>query len=162
MPAIPIEFVLFAITLIGVAVFHRRTLEVALGGLVTIVLFKLLVNGFKTGPGLAGLVTHLQHEWVVLANLGLLLPGFAVLAAHFQHSGVPRALPRLLPSDWTGPFWMLAIVFVLSSFLDNIAAALIGGTMASSLFARVHIGYIAAIVAAAMRGRLERWHYGHA
>jgi Na+/H+ antiporter NhaD/arsenite permease-like protein len=47
---------------------------------------------------------------------------------------------------------MLAMVFVLSSFLDNIAAALIGGTMAHSLFPSVHIGYIAAIVAAANGG----------
>ena len=45
------------------------------------------------------------------------------------------------------------MVFVLSSFLDNIAAALIGGTMASSVFrGRVHIGYIAAMVAAANAG----------
>jgi Na+/H+ antiporter NhaD/arsenite permease-like protein len=45
------------------------------------------------------------------------------------------------------------MVFVLSSFLDNIAAALIGGAMAHQLFkARVHIGYLAAIVAASNAG----------
>jgi len=44
-------------------------------------------------------------------------------------------------------------VFVLSSFLDNIAAALIGGTMARAVFRHnVHIGYIAAIVAASNAG----------
>ena len=32
MPAIPLEFVFFALTLLGVAVFHRHTLTVALGG----------------------------------------------------------------------------------------------------------------------------------
>jgi Na+/H+ antiporter NhaD/arsenite permease-like protein len=47
---------------------------------------------------------------------------------------------------------LLVIVFVLSSFLDNIAAALIGGTMARHVFARVHIGYLAAIVAASNAG----------
>jgi Na+/H+ antiporter NhaD/arsenite permease-like protein len=42
---------------------------------------------------------------------------------------------------------------VLSSFLDNIAAALIGGAMAHQLFrAKVHIGYLAAIVAASNAG----------
>jgi Na+/H+ antiporter NhaD/arsenite permease-like protein len=42
---------------------------------------------------------------------------------------------------------------VISSFLDNIAAALIGGAMAHQLFkARVHIGYLAAIVAASNAG----------
>src|SRR5438270_12384858 len=48
---------------------------------------------------------------------------------------------------------MLVMVFVLSSFLDNIAGALIGGAMAHQLFrARVHIGYVAAIVAASNAG----------
>jgi Na+/H+ antiporter NhaD/arsenite permease-like protein len=45
------------------------------------------------------------------------------------------------------------MVFVLSSFLDNIAAALIGGTIARSVFrGRVHIGYLAALVGAANAG----------
>jgi len=45
------------------------------------------------------------------------------------------------------------MVFVLSSFLDNIAAALIGGAMAHQLFrAKVHIGYLAGIVAASNAG----------
>ena len=45
------------------------------------------------------------------------------------------------------------MVFVLSSFLDNIAAALIGGTMAAVVFRKkVHIGYLAAIVAASNAG----------
>ncbi|MGH9203917.1 MAG: citrate transporter, partial [Vicinamibacterales bacterium] len=53
---------------------------------------------------------------------------------------------------WKGGFALLVIVFVLSSFLDNIAGALIGGAMARSLFGRVHIGYLAGIVAAANAG----------
>ena len=45
------------------------------------------------------------------------------------------------------------IVFVLSGFLDNIAAALIGGTIARHVFkGKVHIGYLAAIVAASNAG----------
>ena len=48
---------------------------------------------------------------------------------------------------------LLAIVFVLSAFLDNIAAALIGGAMAHTLFrGRVRVGYLAAIVAASNAG----------
>ena len=62
-------------------------------------------------------------------------------------------MPRVLPDDWKGCFVLLAIVFVLSSFLDNIAAALIGGAMAHTVFrAKVHIGYLAAIVAASNAG----------
>src|SRR4029453_13978779 len=45
------------------------------------------------------------------------------------------------------------IGLVPSIFLDNIAGALIGGAMAHQLFrAKVHIGYIAAIVAASNAG----------
>ncbi len=68
--------------------------------------------------------------------------GFALLSRHFEKSRVPLVLPRFLPSDWHGGFVLLVMVFVLSSFLDNIAAALIGGAMAHQLFrAKVHIGY---------------------
>ncbi|MGH8242305.1 MAG: citrate transporter, partial [Steroidobacteraceae bacterium] len=55
--------------------------------------------------------------------------------------------------DWTGALALLAIVFVISGFLDNIAGALIGGAMAHTLFrGRVRVGYIAAIVAASNAG----------
>jgi len=90
---------------------------------------------------------------VILANLLGLLLGFALLSNHFERSRVPEALPRFLPEGWKGAFVLLVMVFVLSSFLDNIAAALIGGTMAGAVFRhRVHIGYLAAIVAASNAG----------
>jgi Na+/H+ antiporter NhaD/arsenite permease-like protein len=150
---IPVEFILFALTLLGVALFHHHTLAVALSGLFTITLYKLLVTGFHTGTGLAGLFGHLQLEWVVLTNLLGLLLGFSLLSRHFEESHIPKILPRWLPDDWKGGFMLLAMVFVLSSFLDNIAAALIGGTVAASVFHhRVHIGYLAAIVAASNAG----------
>ncbi len=153
MLGIPVDFILFALTLLGVALFHHHTLRVALTGALTITLYKLLFTGFKTGPGLAGFAAHLGHEWVILLNLFCLLTGFALLARHFEKSQVPVLLPRFLPNDWRGAFAMLALVWILSSFLDNIAAALIGGAMAHQLFrARVHIGYLAAIVAAANAG----------
>jgi Na+/H+ antiporter NhaD/arsenite permease-like protein len=59
----------------------------------------------------------------------------------------------VLPDDWKGCFVLLVLVFVLSSFLDNIAAAMIGGAMAHTLFrGKVHIGYLAGIVAASNAG----------
>jgi Na+/H+ antiporter NhaD/arsenite permease-like protein len=150
---IPIDFILFALTLIGVAIFHHRTLEVALTGLAAIVLYKLIFTGFKFGAGLAGLALHMHHESVILANLFLLLMGFAILSRHFENSRVPDEMPAFLPDGWQGGLALLAIVFVLSSFLDNIAAALIGGTMARHVFkGKVHIGYLAAIVAASNAG----------
>lgn len=150
---IPLDFILFALTLLGVALFHNYTLYVGLTGLVTITLYKLIFTGFKHGEGLAGLGVHFQHEWVVLANLFCLLMGFALLSRHFEKSHVPAILPKYLPDDWKGGFVMLVMVFVLSSFLDNIAAALIGGAMAHQLFkAKVHVGYLAAIVACSNAG----------
>lgn len=150
---IPVDFILFAMTLLGVALFHHATLYVALGGLFTISLYKIIFTGFKTGVGVAGFVGHLGHEWVTLGNLFCLLTGFALLARHFEKSHVPVILPKFLPADWRGGFAMLVMVFVISSFLDNIAAALIGGAMAHQLFkARVHVGYLAAIVAASNAG----------
>jgi len=150
---IPVDFILFALTLLGVALFHHHTLMVALTGLVVISLYKIGFTGFNEGAGIAGWLAHMQHEWVVLTNLLGLLLGFALLARHFDDSGVPHVLPRFLPDDWKGAFVLLVMVFVLSSFLDNIAAALIGGTVAASVFQRrVHIGYLAAIVAASNAG----------
>jgi Na+/H+ antiporter NhaD/arsenite permease-like protein len=150
---IPIDFILFALTLVGVAVLHNHTLAVALTGLAAITLHKVAFTGFKAGAGLSGLGLHLQHEWVVLANLFLLLMGFALLARHFEKSRIPDEMPRFLPDDWKGAFVLLVIVCVISSFLDNIAAALIGGTMARHVFrGKVHIGYLAAIVAASNAG----------
>jgi Na+/H+ antiporter NhaD/arsenite permease-like protein len=150
---IPVDFILFGLTLLGVAVFHHYTLQVALTGLAAITVYKIIFTGFKFGAGLAGFALHMQHEWVILANLFLLLMGFALLSRHFEMSRVPDEMPAYLPDDWKGGVALLAIVFILSGFLDNIAAALIGGTMARHVFrGKVHIGYLAAIVAASNAG----------
>jgi Na+/H+ antiporter NhaD/arsenite permease-like protein len=150
---IPVDFILFALTLLGVALFHHQTLYVAVTGLVVITLYKLAFGDFSGVPGTDGLTGLLAHEWVTLANLLGLLLGFALLSEHFERSGLPTLLPHYLPDDWKGGLCLLLLVFVLSSFLDNIAAAMIGGTMAAVLYKRhVHIGFLAAIVAASNAG----------
>lgn len=150
---VPIEFILFGLTLLGVAVFHRHTFAVSLVGLTAIALYKLFFTGFRFGPGVAGLAESFAYEWVILANLLGLLTGFALLADYFESSHLPAVLPKFLPHNWKGAFALLTLVWVLSSFLDNIAGALIGGAMAHQLFrGKVHIGYIAAIVAASNAG----------
>jgi Na+/H+ antiporter NhaD/arsenite permease-like protein len=150
---IPIDFVFFALTLLGIALFHRHTLPIALAGLGVITAYKLIFTGFKDGAGLVGLGLHLGHEFSLLSNLFLLLMGFALLSRHFEESAIPDEMPALLPDDWKGGVLLLVIVFVLSSFLDNIAAAIIGGTVARHVFrGKVHIGYLAAIVAASNAG----------
>ncbi len=150
---VPVDFLLFAAVLAGIAFFHHHTFRVAVSGLVVITLYKIVFTGFNYGPGVGGFVGLLAHEWVIIANLFFLLMGFALLSKHFEDSHVPLELPKILPNDWKGGFMLLVMVFVLSSFLDNIAAALIGGTVAGAVFRRkVHIGYLAAIVAASNAG----------
>src|SRR3954467_134158 len=151
--SIPVDFILFGLTLAGVAIFHKCTMRVALTGLATIAIYKIAFTGFKTGEGVMGFISHVGHEWVILVNLLCLLMGFALLSRHFERSQLPLVLPKFLPHDWKGGFVLLAMVWVLSAFLDNIAAALIGGAMAHQLFrGKVHIGYVAAIVAASNAG----------
>jgi Na+/H+ antiporter NhaD/arsenite permease-like protein len=148
-----VEFAIFGVTLLGVAIFHRHSLLAALLGLASVTAFKLLYGDFHGQPGWLGLLWHLEEEWVILANLFALLVGFALLSRHFEESHVPRLLPRVLPDDWKGGVVLLALVFVLSSFLDNIAAAIIGATVAGAVYRqKLHIGYLAAIVAASNAG----------
>jgi hypothetical protein len=104
---IAFEFILFALTLAGIALLHRHTLTVAVIGLGAIIAYKLVVTGFRSGPGIDGLITRLSHEWVVLANLFGLLVGFAPLAQHFHDCRAPDVLPRFLPDDWKGGFVLL-------------------------------------------------------
>src|SRR5664280_2400343 len=158
-----VEFIIFGLILLGVALFHKQTFWVAVIGLFVLLTFKLvfdpgfhfIVHLFGTTPMSEQIMDKAlrKGEWGIIVNLLGLLLGFAILSKIFEESGVPDILPRFLPDDWKGPFVLLIFVFILSSFLDNIAAALIGGTIALVVFKkRVHIGYIAAIVAASNAG----------
>lgn len=157
------EFLLFGLTLLGVALFHRYTLSVAIVGLAFILAFKFIfIPEFNLSEHLFGHVSFVNQifdkdmrvgEWSTLLNLLGLLIGFSILSRHFEESRVPEYVPNLLPNDWKGPLVLLIAIFVLSSFLDNIAAALIGGSIALIVFNhKVHIGYVAAIVAASNAG----------
>jgi hypothetical protein len=149
----PLEFFIFGATLAGVALAHRAALWISLAGFAVILAYKLFLAGFAEGSGLHGFGLYLAHEWVLLANLFLLLMGFAVLANQFELSNAPEAIPALLPQNWTGGLCLLGFIFVLSTFLDNIAGAVVGGVVARHAYrGRVHIGFLAAIVAAANAG----------
>jgi Na+/H+ antiporter NhaD/arsenite permease-like protein len=158
-----LEFILFGLILLGVALFHKQTFWVAVIGLTVLLTFKLIFDpGFHMAEHVFGQNSFgeqimdknmRQGEWGILLNLIGLLLGFAILSKIFEESGVPDILPKYLPDDWKGPFFLLVFVMVLSSFLDNIAAALIGGTIALVVFKnKVHIGFVAAIVAASNAG----------
>ena len=143
---VPIVFLMFGAVLIGILSFHRRSLEIAAAGLAVILATRLGFSDLRLGA-------HLAHEWVKLANLFGLLVGFTLLADHFEKSGLAALLPRVLPRGARGCFALLLVVWLLSGVLDNIAAAMIGATTAAAIFrGRVHLGYLAAIVAAANAG----------
>ena len=56
---VPVEFILFACVLAGVALFHHHTLRTALGGAIVIALYKIVFSPFKTGAGVSGFGSHL-------------------------------------------------------------------------------------------------------
>jgi Na+/H+ antiporter NhaD/arsenite permease-like protein len=143
---VPLEFVLFGCTLLGVAIFHHRNFEVAVIGLSVILAYKLFVTHID-------LAAHFGHEWHLLVNLGGLLLGFAILARQFEDSRVPDWLPKWLPGGWEGGLVLLVFIAAISTFLDNIAAAMIGGVIAKRLYRQhISVGYLAAIVAASNAG----------
>jgi Na+/H+ antiporter NhaD/arsenite permease-like protein len=155
---VPFAFVIFVLILLGVAFFHHHTMWVALAGVVVVTSYTaFLCPAFQWAADqpTKSLWGHFLHEGeVTLLNLGALLLGFALLAKFFERSGAPDNLPRILPRSalWSG-FVLLATVWVISSFLDNIAAAMIGGVMARSAYrGKVTIGFVAAIVAASNAG----------
>jgi len=150
---IPVEFILFGTALLLVAAIPRFATPVALTAAAVITAYKTAFGHFKDGVGLHGLATHFHHEWIGLINLLALLLGFALLAKHFEHSKAPLAIRRYLAEHWTGGLILLLCIFVLASFLDNIAAAIIGGTVARTVFRdKLHVGYLVAIVAASNAG----------
>jgi hypothetical protein len=153
LPDLPVEFILFGLMLAGVALFHKRALAISVTGLLAILAYEALVSSFPTGPGLGALVMHAEHEWVTISNLLLLLVGFELLSSQFERSNLPDRLPNHLPDGWAGGLALLCAVFVMSAFLDNIAAAVLGGVMARHVYkGRVCIGFLAAIVAASNAG----------
>jgi Na+/H+ antiporter NhaD/arsenite permease-like protein len=158
-----VEFIIFGLILLGVALLHKQTFWVAVTGLTVLLIFKFVFDPefhfMEHVFGQNSMYEQLmnkdlrQGEWGIILNLLGLLLGFAILAKIFEESGVPEALPKFLPNDWRGPFILLVFVCFISSFLDNIAAALIGGAIAIVVFKnKVHIGFIAAIVAASNAG----------
>ncbi|MBF0208143.1 MAG: citrate transporter [Oligoflexia bacterium] len=156
---IPFEFMLLALTLLGVIFFHQKSTYIAVVGALSVLCYKYLFNSnfswsvHMFGSGVIGGSGTEHGEWKILLNLVGLLLGFSILARYFEDSKIANITIKYLPHNWKGAFFLLIIIFILSSFLDNIAAAMIGGAMAHTLFKnKVHIGYVAAIIAASNAG----------
>ena len=95
-----LQFLSFGLVLVGVAVWHRRALAIALRKLAAMLALVLLESGLSDASH--KLALHFSHKWIALTNLILLLLGFAVLANQFEHSNVPDVAPGLLPNGWAG------------------------------------------------------------
>ncbi len=158
-----LEFVLFALILLGVALFHKKAFWFSVIGFFVILTYKLIfISGFNLGEHFFGTVPFIEQlansdnrvgEWGIILNLLGILLGFGILSKIFEESGIPAMIPKILPHNWIGPFILLVLTFFLSTFLDNIAAALLGGAIAIVVFRdKVHIGYVAALVAASNAG----------
>jgi len=114
-------FAVFIIMLVALMVFHHHKTPVVVLG------FLILVGLYGYGHGWAGLAHHFSahHEYHLLYNLALLLPGFGLVAHYFETSGFDRRLSKYIDSDRK----LLWAVFFLSAILDNIAAAMIGAVL---------------------------------
>ncbi|NLK85728.1 MAG: citrate transporter [Aeromonadales bacterium] len=152
------EMIIFGLMLVGVALFYTKTMQVAICGLLAICFYKYeFTDGFSVISKLIGHYDEtgkfISGSWNTYLNLALMLPGFSVLANIFEGSKLPTIIPRYIPHNYLGGFILLIVIFVLSAFLDNIAAAMIGGSLAMILFkGKVHIGFVAAICAASNAG----------
>lgn len=145
---IPFDFFLFGGMLTVIAFSNKLQIEprdIAVSGLGLIAAYHLAMG--------QDMVKHVVHEGKELANLALLLTGFAIMAKLFEQARLSDKLPAFLPDDWKGGFVLLALVFLMSAILDNIASAMIGGVIANKVFkGKVQVGFLAAIVAASNGG----------
>ena len=100
---IPVDFILFALTLIGVAIFHHKTLQVALD--------RSRDHSSSTSspspasssaPGLAGLRTAHAARGGDPSEPVPAADGLRLLSRHFENSRIPDEMPAFLPDGWKG------------------------------------------------------------
>ena len=159
--SVPFAFVIFVLILMGVAFFHHYTLYVALAGVVAVTLYTAIAcPGFAwsteqvTQPAPACGTTSSTRASTRCSTSAASSSASRCSRSSSSTRASPTTSRASCPraSCWGG-FALLAIVWVLSSFLDNIAAAMIGGVIARTAFkGRVSVGYVAAIVAASNAG----------
>ena len=94
------ELVIFGLTLLGVALFHRWALTVAFAGFVLTAFVRVISAPAAINAQAYETINHLASEWVALANLFLLLLGFAIVANQFEQSNLPEVIPSRLPDGW--------------------------------------------------------------
>lgn len=76
---------------------------------------------------------HAEERRHILFNLALLIPGFTMVAWYFEKSGACSWIERRLQSDGQ----LLHALFCLSAVLDNIATAMLGGSIVMARYGGV-------------------------
>lgn len=138
----------FVLSILGVALFERYSKYFLLLGGISIVSVRLFLHNESFHTILLPLISHKTF----LLDLFFILTTFSFISEHFERSRLTNVIKHIIPNRPSGYFTLLFIIFVLSIFLDNIIAALIGGTIAKGIIGDVCIPFIAAIVAAANAG----------
>lgn len=160
---VPMEFVIYAMMLLGIATFTRDNITVATFGFMGILIYKLTYNpNFELLERLMGVNNIYEQiiegdfrfkEWFVVFNLLGIFLGLPIMASHFMKSKLVDVIIPSLRQDWTTPLLLLIVVFVLSVLINDITATLIGVVAAIIMFSgKLHIGYVVAIVATANIG----------
>ncbi|HLA35275.1 MAG TPA: citrate transporter [Rhodocyclaceae bacterium] len=152
-PDLPIDFLLFSLMLLGIVLFSKYSLSVALSGFAAITLHRIFADGVNGGMGLSGWIEHVGSIWVTSANLLGLLTGCAVLTRHVEKSRLPLKLLPHLPQDWKAGPILLMIVYVVSGYFGSIAATLVGVGLIYPIFNfKLHTSYVVGIIVAANAG----------
>lgn len=144
---------LFPTILVGFGIWHHDKSSVLLAGflvLMAIFMVNTSVEGGEHHPPppltdqgwLSGFIAHFadHHRAEVIYNLGYLLLGFALFSRYFEKSGLARSASRLIMADLKSLRWLSPVArllwatWLMSVFLDNIAAVLIGGLILRTMY----------------------------
>ncbi|MGR3220286.1 MAG: SLC13 family permease [Candidatus Anammoxibacter sp.] len=152
------QIIIFLIGIYCIAKYHdMRKLTALLMATSTGYLF-FLMYGF---PSFGDIVTmepvahHLIEEIHELLNLGGLLVGFACLAYQFEKSGLSRLIAKKIIDrfdDRVAESLILAMIWLLSGFCDNIASALVGTGLMVMIHGRFRLRTILLITVVANAG----------
>lgn len=127
-----IQIIVFLIGIYLIAKNHSKRKLIALAMAACTGYLFFLMYGFPligAAVSMEPVKHHLREEIRELINLGIMLIGFACLANQFAKSGVCKLIASKILNKFSGKIaesLILAMVWLLSGFCDNIASALIG------------------------------------
>ncbi|WP_092401227.1 MULTISPECIES: hypothetical protein [Candidatus Ichthyocystis] len=138
----------FLLSVLCIALFEKHSKFFIFAGSVSIVASRLLVSHESLGNIFLPITSNITF----LIDLFFILTTFSFVSEHIERSRITLVIKRIIPRNAMGYFCLLLITFLLSTFLDNILAALVCGTVAQKIIGNISVQFIAAIVAAANAG----------